>query len=393
MGRKFLKTGVATAFASTAILVAAWGPSIGASASPKPKAYTWGLNAELSGPVSYFGGQIKSGLRAFVKSTDAHGGSFGHRINLISLDNQASESQAATNQTQLITADHALGIFGSVLSSDCTAVTAIAARYKSPMECQSVDTPSPWIYDLGDNNATSARADVAAAAKVTGLSHPKIAFVYINTLTDESLASKIGAIASAAGDQVVSSQQLQLTASDYSVPVANIVAAKPDAVVISETGPAFVAIQNQLASSGVTVPLIYIDGSTNMPQVVSDTASNVYPMFGATPVVLPTSKDKFTQSFVAAIRSTGVAPTPSNLNGSIVNAYIAAYAFSLAEHKCGSSCTGVKMHKMLDSTHISLGQLAPSYSFTATNHDPFSNWYVYHFVSGKFVPVGTYKNS
>ena len=391
MGNRTFRAGVMVA--SAAILMAAWVPSISSGATAPAKAYTWGINAELSGPVSYYGTQIQTGLKAFVKAANANVGKKGHKTNLVALDNQASGSQAATNQTQLITSNHAIGTFGNVLSSDCQAATGITARYKVPMACLSVNTPNPWVYDLGDNNGTSTSADLAAAAKVSGLSNPKIAVLAINTLTDITMASDLSIAAAAAGDSVVSNQQLSLSATDFTVPVANIVAAKPDVIVMSALGTQLVTIQQQLASSGVTVPILFVDGSANMPQVVSlpSTVTNVYPMFGATPLIQPNSTDKYVKAYIKALKGVGVVPSLVSLNGSVANVYLSAYAFSLAQAKCGSQCTGPKMQSLLDQTKFSLGALVSNYSFTPTNHDPFSKWYVYHLTAGQhFTLVGTY---
>ncbi|MEN3357169.1 MAG: branched-chain amino acid transport system substrate-binding protein [Mycobacteriales bacterium] len=56
--------------------------------------YVWGINAELSGPVSCYGDRIAKGVEAYVSQVNAKGGINGRQVKLVKLDNAASESRA-----------------------------------------------------------------------------------------------------------------------------------------------------------------------------------------------------------------------------------------------------------------------------------------------------------
>jgi hypothetical protein len=90
--------------------------------------YTWGINAELSGPLSFYGDGIVSGVKAYAETVNARGGINGHKINVVQLDNQGDQATSAANETQLATADKAVAIFGAVLSTDCAGMLPIVRQ-------------------------------------------------------------------------------------------------------------------------------------------------------------------------------------------------------------------------------------------------------------------------
>jgi branched-chain amino acid transport system substrate-binding protein len=383
--------------AAAALLVAACGSSggsasssAGGSSSSSRAPYVWGINAELSGPVSVYGDQIASGVQAYVDQVNAAGGINGRRIQLVKLDNAASESQAATNETQLATADKAIAVFGSVLDAECTGSAPVAERYQVPTACLTIGIHSPYIYGLGADNSGGGPAVIAAVKKVAGGRPLRFALMYNNLPADNDLAKSVAALAPRAGEKLLTSQKLELTQTDFSVPVASVVAARPDVVVVSATGPAFVSILKGLQASGVAVPVVYLDGVVNTPSLVGITASSVYPM-GEYPYVDPASTDAHASAFLAALRSVGVNPTAVNLNGTPATAYITASAFGAALRACGPSCTGSGLAAELNKTTISLGALDPAFGYTASNHVPWRAWFLYHLVHGTtWTPVTSF---
>lgn len=382
---KALRSGaVAAAAVAAAALLTACSSSGSSGSSHAP--YVWGINAELSGPVSFYGDQIAKGVTAYVNQVNAAGGINGRKIRLVQLDNAASESRAAANETQLVTADGAIAVFGSVLDPECDGSATVAQRSQVPTACLTIGTPNPYIYGLGADNSTAGPAVVSAVDKVTGSTSARFAVMYNDLPPDITMAKDA---ASAAGQRLVSSQQLGLTQTDFSVPVAKVVAAKPDAVIVSATGPAFVTILKGLQASGLTVPVIYVDGVVNASSVLSLTASNVYPM-GEYPFADPAKTDPRTAAFVTALRTAGVDASAANVNGTPDTAYLTAAAFGTALKACGASCTGAKLAAALNSTDVSFGPLDPKFVYTAAKHSPWTAWYLYHLAGGTMEPAGSF---
>jgi len=360
-------------------------PSDGSSSSGAAP-YVWGINAELSGPVSFYGDQIAEGVQAYVNQVNASGGINGRKIKLVELDNAASESRAAANQTQLATADRAIAVFGSVLDAECDGSAVVAQRSQVPTACLTIGVANPYIYGLGADNSTGGPAVVSAVNKVTGNTSAKFAIMYNDLPPDITMNNDAAA---AVGRRLVSSQQLGLTETDFSVPVAKVVAAKPDAVVVSATGPAFVTILKGLRASGLTVPVLYVDGVVNASSILPLNASDVYPM-GEYPFVDPAKSDSYTARFVAALKTTGAKITAASINGTPDTAYLAAAAFGTALKSCGASCTGAKLADALNKTMVSFGPLDPKFEYTASKHSPWTAWYLYRLTNGTMEPVASF---
>jgi branched-chain amino acid transport system substrate-binding protein len=352
--------------------------------------YNWGIDAELSGVVSYYGLSIKQGVEAYVSQVNAAGGINGHKIKLTSLDSAGNQSQGAADATQLASADQVDAIFGNALSSDCTGAQSAADRYQVPLACLSVDTPDPYVFSLGADNSTVASALVAAGQKVSGKKSAKAAFVYLNTLTDIALAKSITSVAKGAGASIAASQEISLTATDVSAQVAEVVAAKPDVVLISETGPGLLSVLKGVRAAGITAPFVWVDGTGNLPALAQSTDTGVYAM-NVYQVVQPGATEAGAQDYISAVTPTiKGTPTVESLNsGETVPGYMTARAFGAALKSCGYPCSGAQLKTALEKLNVSLPGLVASYAFTPSNHYPYTNWYVYHAVGTKTTLVDT----
>lgn len=358
--------------------------SSGSSGGSSSGSYQWGINAELSGVVSYYGLGIQQGVKAYVDQVNAAGGINGHQIKLTALDNAADASRSAANMTQLATASKVNAVFGNALSADCSAETPVAERYKVTLACLSVAQKSPYVYSLGADNPRASDAMLQAAKQVTGKSNPRAALAYINTLTTEALAKDIQAGASAAGVQIVTAQEMDIAATDVSTQVAKIVASKPDVVLISDTGPGFLSVLKGVRAAGVNAPFVWVDGTGNLPSLATSTDKNIYAM-SVYQLVSPNSTGAAAQSYVKAISPTLKTVNSATLNGGeAAVAYMTASAYGAALKACGYPCSGEQLKAQLDKTTVNLAGMEPNFSYTVDNHYPYPQWYMYHVVGTKY---------
>lgn len=366
-------------------------PSGDDSASANHDPYVWGMDVELSGVVSYYGQTMQQGLQAYIDQVNAQGGINGHPIKLTSLDNAGDASKAAADATQLVSADKAIMMFGGVLSSSCSGAQPVVDRYKVPMACLSVAEADPYLYSLGADNTRPGTALVSAAKDVSKLSNPKVAFAYLNTLTDIELSKTIGDKASAAGVDIVTSQQIDIAATDVSAQVAKIVAAKPDVALVSETGPGLLMVLKALRSSGFNGPVVWLDGGGNMSLVASVKDQNLY-AFNPYQLIDPNGTDEAVQNYISAVTGK-IKDTKSviGLNGGDVPyGYITATAVGDALKACGYPCSGEQLKAQLDQTNLSLPGLIDSFQWTADDHYPYKNWYLYKTVGADSTFVQSY---
>lgn len=353
----------------------------GSTGSSDAGMYNWGVDAELSGVMSFIGQSIADGVGAYVDHVNAEGGINGHKIKLTVLDDGGDQSRAAANATQLATVDGVNAIFGHALSANCSAAQPIAERNRIPMACLSVAATSPYVFNMGPDNARAAETLFAAAKKVTGKSKPTAAFVYLNTLTTIALSKSVSAKAPAAGVDVTTSQQIELTATDVSGPVARIADNEPDVVLMSNTGPGFASFLKAARAAGITAPFVWLDGTANLASLVESRDQGVY-AFTIHELVEPAATDAAAKDYVSAITprlKDGVSATTLN-SGEGVPGYMAARAFGEALRGCGFPCDGEKLKAELEKLDIELPGLVSKYGYTPENHYPFKEWYLYHVV-------------
>jgi ABC-type branched-subunit amino acid transport system substrate-binding protein len=352
--------------------------------------YKWGIDAELSGTLSFYGQSISDGVNAYVDQVNAGGGINGHKIEVTSLDNAGDQSRAAANATQLATVNQVNAIFGHTLSANCSAAQPIAERYKIPMACLSIAAASPWLYALGPDNTRSADALFATAKKVSNKANPKVAFVYLNTLTDIALSKTIAAKASGAGITLATSQQLDLTKPDVNSQVAQVVSSAPDVVLISTTGPSMLSVLKGVRAGSVNAPFVWLDGTSNLGSLAQSTDEGVY-AFNVWQQADPASTDTGVKEFISAITpklKNGVTATTLN-GGEYITGYATARAFGEALKTCGYPCSGEKLKGELDKVSLALPGLLPSFAYSAGDHYPYKNWYVYHVVGTKTTLIDT----
>ncbi|MFF5257932.1 ABC transporter substrate-binding protein [Actinomadura viridis] len=363
-----------------ALVLAACGGGGGASGGE----YNWGVNAELSGAASAYGKTLQQGIQAYVDEVNAAGGINGHKIKLTALDNGGEQSRAAANTTQLATAGKVNVIFGNVLSSNCSAAQPIAVRNKVPLACVSAAESNPYVFNIGPDNARAATPLFEAAKKVTGKSDPKTAFVYLNTLTDLALAKDVQAKAGGAGIRLATSQEVDLMSTDYSSQTAKVVAAKPDVVLISHTGPGLLSVLKGVRAAGIQAPFVWLDGTANLASLSSSTDEKVYAMTVYS-LVQPGAAQEGAKAYIDAVKSKiKDSSTLMGLNdGEAVVGYLSAKAYGEAMKACGHPCSGEQLRGRLEKLQTSIPGIVDAFGYTAADHYPFKNWYLYNVVGPK----------
>jgi ABC-type branched-subunit amino acid transport system substrate-binding protein len=370
---------ILAAGAATVLALGACSNNSGTPGSDDPDGvYNWGVDVELSGSLSYYGLSIEDGIAAYVDQVNANGGINGHKIKLTSLDSAGEASRSAANATQLITVNEVNAIFGHSLSSNCSAAQPIVERHKVPMACLSVAEPSPWVFNLGPDNAGAAPALFAAAKKVTGKTNPTAALVYLNTLTDIALAEAVAETAESAGVTILTSQEIDLRAGDQSAQIAATVAANPDVILISHTGPGVVTFLRAVRAANITAPLVWLDGTAQISFLADENDDAAYGM-SVHQLADPDSTEPAVQEFVKAVTPyiDGEVTATSLNNGEYITAYATAAAFGEALKACGWPCPGEKLRDEVEKVSISLPGLVPNFVYTPDNHYPYKEWYLY----------------
>lgn len=383
----------ATALAAAGVLlVSAACSSSGGSDSKGGGKITWGIDAELSGPISYYGGSIAGGVQAYVDQVNAQGGINGAKIQLTRLDNAADQSRSAANATQLITADKATAIFGQVLDADCSGAAPIADRYKVPLACLSVGKDSPYSFSLGWQDNRAATAMLGTAKKLVTKSSINAAVLMPTTALPKLLGEALKAKAASQGITISSFQSYDITATDLSTETSKIVAAKPDVILISATSPGLLSVLKGVRAAGVQAPLIWVDGTGNLAALATSTDPGIYTL-QAYQMVDPGNASGVAKDYLSAVapQLKGKSDIVSVNAGDYTIGYATARAFGEALKACGgASCSGEELKAQLEKSDADLNGLISSFSFKNSDHYPFSTWYVYHVVGSKYDQFATF---
>ncbi|SKB06112.1 ABC transporter substrate-binding protein [Aeromicrobium choanae] len=382
----------ATAAAALALLVAACGGGSDDEAAEGDGTYKWGINAELSGVTAYYGEGMEVGLESYVEEVNAAGGINGHEIELVTLDNGADASRTATNTTQLATAEEVSAIFGFVLSANCSAGTPVAERYKVPLACMSLAESNDYAFSLGADNTRAGSAMIAAAKEVSGQQNPRAALVNINTLTSIGFGDQVEEKAAAEGVELVTRQEIDLAASDSSTQIAKLVAARPDVVMMSNTGPGFLSVLKGLRSAKIDAPIIWVDGTGNLPSLAESTDEGVYALTVAE-VVDPAKAEGAAAEFLKSVGSRMKSDNLLQVNGAYtVPAYMTARLFGAAMETCGYPCSGEDLRKELEKTSIELPGLASEFGYAEGDHYPYAQWHLYQITGEQVSHVESFES-
>jgi branched-chain amino acid transport system substrate-binding protein len=229
---------------------------------------------------------------------------------------------------------------------------------------------------------------------VTGKSNPKAAFVYLNTLTDLALAKDMKAKTAGAGIDLATAQEVDLMSTDYSSQTAKVVAAKPDVVLISHTGPGLLSVLKGVRAAGIDAPFVWLDGTANLATLRSSTDKNVYAMTVYS-LVEPGSTEEGAKAYMDAVKSK-IKDSSSLLglnDGEAVMGYLTARAYGEATKACGYPCSGEQLKAQLEKLKTSVPGIVDDFGYTADDHYPFKNWYLYNVVGGKTTLTSTLASS
>lgn len=314
----------------------------GASKSPYEVAFV----ADLTGGNSANGLGGEAGFNTAVKEINESGGVNGHPLHVTNYDSQSAvPTHAAVLRQALATNPQAIS--GLWLSGSTAGSASIFASANVPVVTSSyivtgVDT-IPYFFSTSPL-ASGVGAGVANGLKSLfggSLSGKKIGFEgLVSPAVDANLAGTKSAVEAAGGTmgQVVRDP---ITFSTWSSQAANMVASKPDAMIVNNTDGNTATVAKALLVAGFTGPIISTEGA-NSDNLLKTVNSSQFSVVRET--VVPSPNDKLYKDAVAA----GV--TSDNIPQSYFGKeYADAYAIARGLAKCGDGCNGTKFAAALSS--------------------------------------------
>jgi branched-chain amino acid transport system substrate-binding protein len=332
--------------ATAALAVAACGGGASNSSSGSQTPYELAFVADLTGGNAGNGLGGEAGFNTAVKEINGSGGVNGHSLHVTNYDSQSVVATHAAVLRQALATSPA-AVSGLWLSGSTAGSASIFASSNVPVVTSSyvitgVDT-IPYFF------STSPLASGVGAGVTNGLkslfggslSGKKVAFEgLISPAVDANLAGTRSAVAAAGGTmgQVVRDP---ITFSSWSSQAANMVASRPDAVVVNNTDPNTATVARALHVAGFTGPIISTEGA-NSDDLLKSVNNPEFSVVRET--VVPSSDSKLYKDALAAGASADTIP-----QSYFGKEYAAAYAIARAVGKCGDGCNATKFASSLKS--------------------------------------------
>jgi branched-chain amino acid transport system substrate-binding protein len=350
------------------------GGGAGSSSSGSP--YTIGLTTDLSGPTAAYGQAEEKAWSAEFNMVNAEGGVNGHKIKLITLDDQSNPATAEANATELLDQDNVIALGGSILSNICSELAGPATAKQVPMLCNATDTSDlqpvhPYVYDMFDSEITQAKPQLQWLQQHYKKTNLSIVVVDVNVPAEAAWAAAVQQLAGDYSARVVKTITESITAPpDMGSLAAEIAALKPDVVVAEVGGSSVPQLQSDLATDGAPTPIVTV--ATSYQAFQDSSAPNLLYEMSQVDFVNPASTQPAVKNYVEWMGKLGVTGA-ADLNPSNGIVYYAAAADLVAALKaCGGTCTGSSVAKALDTVSVSLPGVtnAAGYGYTASNHLP-----------------------
>jgi branched-chain amino acid transport system substrate-binding protein len=229
-----------------------------------------GLYASLTGDGASFGQSSKEGTELAVDEINNAGGVLGgHKLTLLTEDDQSRPDEASNAVLKLITQDKAIAVLGEVASRRSLAAAPIAQRYKVPMITPA--STNERVTDAGDYIFRVCfidpfQGEVLAKFAYNDLKARKAAVLkdiqqdYSVGLTD-SVVKNFAAL----GGRVFDPVSYSSGDADFKAVLTNIRSLRPDVIFATGYYTEAAVIVRQARELGMTMPILGGDGWVGEP--------------------------------------------------------------------------------------------------------------------------------
>jgi branched-chain amino acid transport system substrate-binding protein len=230
------------------------------SATAKDRVYTVGVVTSQTGGASQLGiGELR-GARLAAEYVNAHGGINGHRLKLITADDQSNPQQAVLATRRMIGKVDA--IIGSSVSGDCNAMIPLTTSAHVAHYCL-----SPGIKPKPGSSVWSASAHtVTLAERAMGYwknqSITRIGLIYSTDASGEDGAAAVRkAVAGQKGMLVTADVGYDPTAVSITSQLQKVATSKPQALVLWSTGAGAGVALKGISQMGLDLPVVTTNGN------------------------------------------------------------------------------------------------------------------------------------
>jgi branched-chain amino acid transport system substrate-binding protein len=223
-----------------------------------------GEYGSFTGGEATFGISTSNGAKMAIEEKNKAGGVKGHKIKLISLDDQGKSEEAASSVTRLITQNHVVAVLGEVASSRTLAAAPISQQNKVPMISPS--STNEKVTEVGDYIFRVCFIDPFQGTVMAKFAAENLKMKKIAILRDVKSDYSVGLADSfikkfkELGGEVVSDQSYQSGEMDFKAQLTRIKSSSPQAIFVPGYYTEVGLIARQTHQLGMTIPLLGGDG-------------------------------------------------------------------------------------------------------------------------------------
>jgi branched-chain amino acid transport system substrate-binding protein len=310
------------------------GGSIGGGAGSLPATITVVSTNPTTGTVAFAGNAANKGYDLAVKEINDSKFLGNTTLTLQKVDTKSTAATAAQVATTAIADKSVAAIFGSVSSNEAVAESPLAQKSGIPIIYTQAGSDGVVVGDYTYRATPLMREYYPIVKKfIQGKGYKSVGIIYTQaTPTLSDIGSKtLPAIAQELGMSVTGSIGVQGTTQDFSAPISQILAGKPDVVSILLVGASNPTAMKQLRQAGYTGDVLGNSGASagNLKPAANDGAGMVWPVDFNYQMSAASS-----QKFVKAYEAANAGETPLNY---AAEAYDAAYFLAKSIKEAGSA--------------------------------------------------------
>ncbi len=226
-----------------------------------------GFSSELSGAFSFNGTACVQAMQFGERKINSAGGVLGRELQFIVSDNQTTPSQAAAAARKFDVQDNVLAISGPTGSDDALAIYGYAEQNKIPFIVPVAAFPqltkpgTRYTFRIESDSVGWGYAEALFLASLKP--GAKVALMMGDFAHFRGIAAGFKYQAPKSGLQVVAEYLFPQTANDATVQAAQVVAARPDYVILISAGAFRNTLANTLMDFGMRPDqIVHIEGST-----------------------------------------------------------------------------------------------------------------------------------
>jgi branched-chain amino acid transport system substrate-binding protein len=332
-----------------------------------------GVVLEVTGVAASIGGPERDAVQLAAKQINDAGGVRGRRLELVVVDAQSREDEAAKDASVLVDDQRVSVLIGSSRSGPSLAMRPIAERAKVPMislaASQRIVDSSSWVFKTPPNDRT---VIAQLTGYLAGKGYRRIGLLRDASAFGEGVAGLLDASGRAAGLRVVREEKFAPDATDFTAQLVRLRDVRADAYLVWGSAAAPALATKAYRQLGLTAPLLssYGVATTQFLGVAGPAAEGVVlngnKLLVADQLPAADPQKKVLADFVAAYRAaTGKSPTP-----------FAGYAYDAvrlaADALAAVGDSPAKVRDYLERRRGFVG-VTGQYSFSAADHSGLSS--------------------